>query len=90
MEKRSLREKQLHSLAKNVIGFKDTLKKWYSHIGIKFLQEHQLTDEQEEVLEDFTDYIDEAIDKLEEDESPVRATKLPPIELPKKKNKTIL
>lgn len=81
---RTLREKQLRLMAKNVSELKDIIKKWYNHAGIKYLQEHELTDEQEALLEDITEYINEAIDRMENDENFLKATLLPAIKLPKK------
>lgn len=86
MEK-NLREKQLRLMAKNVLELKDTMKKWYNHAGLKYLQERQLTDEQEELLEDITEFITDAIDNLEKDENFLKSVFLPPIKLPQKKVK---
>lgn len=82
---RTLREKQVKLTARNVLELKDTMKKWYNYAGIKYLQEHQLTDEQEELLEDITDFINSAIDSLESDDKFLRKVLLPPIKLPQKK-----
>ena len=82
-----LREKQLRLMAKNVLELKDTMKKWYNHAGLKYLQERQLTDEQEELLEDITEFITDAIDNLEKDENFLKSVFLPPIKLPQKKVK---
>lgn len=84
---RTFREKQLQLMAKDVLVLKDTMKKWYNYAGIKYLQEHQLTDEQEEFLEDITEFITGAIDRLENDEKFLKSILLPPIQLPQKKVK---
>ena len=87
MERATVRNKQLRLMAKNVSELKDVIKKWYNYAGIKFLKQHQLTDEQEAALEDLTDFINEAIDNLENDESFLKRVTLPPIKLPQKKVK---
>ena len=74
-------------MAKNVLLLKDTMKRWYNYAGIKYLQEHQLTDEQEEFLEEITEFINSSIDKLESDDSFLKKIMLPPIKLPQKKVK---
>ena len=89
MEKRTLREKEMLLMGRSVLELKDTMKKWYNHAGIRFLQTRQLTDEQEEFLEDITEFINDSIDKLEEDESFVRNVLLPPVEFPQKKQKKV-
>lgn len=87
MEKKTLREKQLRRMAQDVLMLKDTMKKWYNFAGIKYLQEHQLTDEQEEFLEDITEFINSSIDRLENDENFLKKVLLPPVKLPEKKVK---
>lgn len=87
MERPKAREKELHLMAKNVLLLKDTMKRWYNYAGIKYLQEHQLTDEQEEFLEEITEFINSSIDKLESDDSFLKKIMLPPIKLPQKKVK---
>ena len=87
MEGKTLREKQVRILAKDVALLKNTLKRWYNHAGIRFLQERELTDEQEELLADITDFVNDAIDKLEEDEKFLRHVDLPPIQIKRKKAK---
>lgn len=85
--KRTLKEKQLQLMAKEVLELKSTIRKWYNYTGIKYLQEHQLTDEQELFLEDITDYIVNAIDRLENDENFLKSIVLPSVKLPQKKVK---
>lgn len=82
----SLKEKQNFCMAEKVLVLKNTLKRWYNHAGIRYLKEHQLTDEQEVLLEDFTDFITESIDNLEEDNSFLRKIILPPVQIKKKKS----
>lgn len=82
---KTLREKQTQLMVNDVLALKNTMKKWYNYAGIKYLQEHQLTDEQEELLEDITEFINSAIDRLESDENFIKKVLLPPIKLPQKK-----
>lgn len=84
--KRTLKDKQLQLMAQEVLQVKNVIRKWYNFVGIKYLQEHQLTDEQEELLCDITDYVTNSIDRLE-DEGFLKNPVLPPIQLPQKKAK---
>ena len=66
-EKLSLKERANYEMVKRLIPVKEAVKKWFCRAGMKFLQSHQLTDEQWTFLEDVTDfYIDnlENIEKL--------------------------
>ena len=83
--KRTLKDRQLQLMAQEVLQVKNIIKKWYSFVGIKYLQEHQLTDEQEELLCDITDYVTDSIERLETDDNFLKATVLPSIQLPQKK-----
>lgn len=87
MERPKVRERELQLMAKNVLLLKDTMKKWYNYTGIKFLQQHKLTDEQEAFLEEITEFVNASIDRLESDESFLKKILLPPIKLPQKKVK---
>ena len=84
---RTLREKQLQLMANDVLRFKNAVKKWYNHACIKYLQAHQLTDEQEALIEDVSEFISNATDSLEGDNSFLKQILLPPIKLPQKKVK---
>ena len=55
--------------------------------GMKFLQSHQLTDEQEVFLEEVTDFFVENLEELEDDIKFVKKIELGPVQLPPKKEK---
>ena len=82
---RTLREKQLRRMANDILRFKDVAKKWYNHACIRYLQQHELTDEQEALLEEVSEFITEAIDKLDGENSFVKKIFIPPVKLPQKK-----
>ena len=89
MKELSLRQKSVMDLIRRVKPLKKTIKQWFYHAGMKFLQSHQLTDEQEVFLEEVTDFFVENLEELEEDIRFVKKVELGPIELPKvKKIKT--
>lgn len=87
MERKTLREKQLGRMAGEILKFKDIAKKWYNHACIRYLQQHELTDEQEALLEEVSEFITEAIDKLDGDNNFIKKILLPPVKLPQKKVK---
>ena len=82
-----LRERVSLDLANRVLAFKRTIKQWFYYAGLKYLQTHKLSDVEETVLENITDYLVESIDKMEEDEEFLRKIKLTPVKLPEKKIK---
>ena len=87
MKELSLRQKSILDLIRRVIPMKKTIKQWFYHAGIKFLQSHELTDEQEVFLEEVTDFFLENLEKLEEDTKFLQKVELGPIQLPVKKKK---
>ena len=68
IEKISLQQKSARNLAKRVLLFRRTLEQWFYFAGIKYMQTHKLTDNQESTIEDFTDFIVEFMDKIDSDE----------------------
>ena len=87
MKELSLRQKSVLDLVRRVIPMKKTIKQWFYHAGMKFLQSRELTDEQEVFLEEVTDFFVENLEKIEEDRSFLKRVDLGPIQLPKKKEK---
>ena len=87
MEELSLRQKSVRDLIRKVKPLKKTIKQWFYHAGMKFLQSRQLTDEQEVFLEDVTDFFVDNLDELEDDMKFLKKVELGPIQLPKKKLK---
>ena len=89
MKELSLRQKSILDLIRRVIPMKKTIKQWFYHAGMKFLQSRELTDEQEIFLEQVTDFFVENLDSLEEDIKFLEKVELGPIKLPEKKAKKI-
>ena len=88
MKELSLRQKSVMDLIRRVKPLKKTIKQWFYHEGMKFLQAHQLTDEEEIFLEKVTDFFVEDLEKLEEDKRFLQKLELGPIQLPQKKVKS--
>ena len=87
MQEMSLRQKSVLDLIRRVKPLKKTIKQWFYHAGMKFLQGRQLTDEQEVFLEEVTDFFVENLEQLEEDTKFLQKVELGPIQLPNKKKK---
>lgn len=87
MKELSLRQKSVLNLIRRVIPLKKTIKQWFYHAGMKFLETHQLTDEQEVFLEEVTDFFVENLEEITEDSKFLKKAELGPIVLPKKKVK---
>lgn len=87
MKELSLRQKSVLNLIRRVIPLKKTIKQWFYHAGMKFLETHQLTDEQEVFLEEVTDFFVENLEGIAEDPKFLKKAELSPIVLPKKKVK---
>lgn len=83
MKELSLRQKSVMDLIRRVIPLKKTIKQWFYHAGMKFLQSHELTDEQEVFLEEVTDFFVENLEELEDDIKFATKVELGPVELPK-------
>lgn len=84
MEKMSLRQKCTRDLARRVSVFKCTIKQWIYHAGIRYLKTHSLSENQELVLEDFTDFIVEYMDEIDKEDF-LDKEELQPIDLPSTK-----
>lgn len=87
MEELSLRQKSLFDLVRQISAVKPIAKRWYLHAGLKFLQNRELTDEQETFLEEITDFYIENLMNIEKDKEFIRKITLDPITLPMKKQK---
>ena len=85
MQEMSLRQKSVLDLIRRVKPLKKTIKQWFYHAGMKFLQVNQLTDEEELFLEKVTDFYVENLEELEEDIKFLKKIELGPIQLPNKK-----
>ena len=87
MRELSLRQKSVLDLIRKIGPLKSIVKQWFYHAGMKFLQSHQLTDEQEVFLEEVTDFFVENLEELREDPKFLEKVELGPIQLPEKKVK---
>ena len=87
MKELSLRQKSVLDMIRRVKPLKKTIKQWFYHAGMKFLQSNQLTDEEEVFLERVTDFFVENLDEIEEDIKFLQKVELEPIKLPNKKRK---
>jgi rhamnogalacturonyl hydrolase YesR len=85
MKELSLRQKSVRDLIRRVIPLKKTIKQWFYHAGVKFLQSHQLTDDQERFLEEVTDFFVENLEELENNAKFFKKVEMGPVELPKEK-----
>ena len=84
-EKLSLKERANYEMVKRLIPVKEAVKKWFCRAGMKFLQSHQLTDEQWTFLEDVTDFYMDNLENIEKDNNFIKKVVLPEIKLPNKK-----
>ena len=89
MKELSLRQKSVVDLGRRVISMKNTVKQWFYHAGMKFLQSHELTDEQEVFLEEVTDFYIDNLEKIDKDTAFLKRVELGPIQLPNKKKKKV-
>lgn len=85
MKELSLREKSVLDLIRKVIPLKKTIKQWFYYAGMKFLQTHELKDEEELFLEEVTDFFVENLEELEDNVKFIKKVELGPIQLPAKK-----
>lgn len=87
MEELSLRQKSVLDLIRRVRPLKRTIKQWFYHAGMKFLEANQLTDEEELFLEKVTDFYVSNLEAIEEDIKFLKKVEFGPIQLPNKKRK---
>ena len=80
----SLRQKCTRDLARRVSFFKYTIKQWINHAGIKYFKTHSLSENQELLLEDFTDFLVEYMDEINKEDF-LDKEELQPIDLPSTK-----
>lgn len=62
----NMRQKRDLNLMKRVIPVKKTIKDWYFHAGMKFLNSRQLKDNEEEFLEEVTEFYMNVLDDIED------------------------
>jgi hypothetical protein len=74
-------------MAERVSLMKHTFKQWMNYVGVKFVQNRQLTDEQETFLEEMIDFYSDYADRIEQDKSFLKKVSLDPIQFPQKKIK---
>lgn len=61
----NMRQKRELNLMKRVIPVKKTIKDWYYHVGMKFINSRQFKDEEEAFLEEITEFFVSALDNIE-------------------------
>lgn len=62
----NMRQKRDLNLMKRVIPVKKTIKDWYFHAGMKFLNSRQLKDNEEAFLEEVTEFYMNVLDNIED------------------------
>ena len=62
----NMRQKRDLNLMKRVIPVKKTIKDWYFHAGMKFMNSRQLKDNEEEFLEEVTEFYMNVLDNIED------------------------
>ena len=62
----NMRQKRDLNLMKRVIPVKKTIKDWYFHAGMRFLNSRQLKDNEEEFLEEITEFYMSVLDNIED------------------------
>lgn len=62
----NMRQKRDLNLMKRVIPVKKTIKDWYFHAGMKFMNSRQLKDNEEEFLEEVTEFYMNILDNIED------------------------
>lgn len=82
MEQLSLREKSVLTLIRNVKPLKKFIKQWFYHAGMKFLQAHDLSDNEELFLEKVTDFYMQNLEEIDEDAKFFKRVTLGPVQLP--------
>lgn len=75
----SLRHRCNVDLAERVLLFKSTIKRWFYYASLKYLQTHNLSDDQEIFLSEITDCYLRYMDKIESDSDFLKEVKLPPV-----------
>ena len=86
MEKLNLRQRSAVDLVGRVKIFKKTLKQWFYYAGLEYLKTHKLSDSQEALLEDITDFFVEYMDDVEKDTNFLKRADLEPVQLPVRSN----
>ena len=62
----NMRQKRDLNLMNRVIPVKKTIKDWYFHAGMKFLNQRPLNDSEEKFLEEVTEFYMSVLDNIED------------------------
>ena len=62
----NMRQRRDLDLMKRVIPVRKTIKDWYYHAGIKFINSRQFTDVEEAFLEEVTEFFTSVLDNIED------------------------
>lgn len=68
----NLRQRRDLDLMNRVIPARKTIKDWYYHAGMKFINSRQLKDEEESFLEEITEFYIGILDNIEDIERKIR------------------
>lgn len=77
----TLRQRCNTDLAERVLFFKETVRDWLYFICLKYMQSHELTDNEESFLESVTDYYISSLNEIEGSETFLKSLKLPTLDL---------
>lgn len=67
----NMRQKRDLNLMRRVVPVRKTIRDWFYHAGIKFVNSRQLTDLEENFLEEVTDFYMNILDNIEDIEREV-------------------
>lgn len=62
----NMKQRRDFDLMRRVIPIKKTIKDWYFHAGMKFLNSRQFKDDEEAFLEEVTEFYMDILDNIEE------------------------
>lgn len=84
----TLRQKENWDLIRRIGILKNVARRWFYYAGTRFLQSHELTDEQEDFLQEITDFYTNHLDNIENDKSFLKKIEFGPIASVKRKEKS--
>ena len=85
MKELSLRQKETLDLLSRIKTMKQVTRRWFYYAGVKFLQSHDLTDEQEDFLEEISEFYMDNLSNIEKDKTFLHKIEFGPIVPVKKK-----
>ena len=82
MTELSLRQKEKRDLVYKTCKLKQVIKRWLFYAGLQFIQSRDFTEEQEEFLQEVTDFYAKNLENIEKDENFLKKLELGPVLLP--------